>query len=94
MSFVLEVGDRRVRILGVTRNPSGEWLREQGRNVVIAVGQRAHGVRFLLGDRDTEVQGTLRRGEAGVRILRIPPRATEGQRLRRAVDQHPAPRVP
>ena len=40
--FVLEIGPRRVHILGVTRNPTGPWV-QQARNFLIAVGERAHG---------------------------------------------------
>jgi hypothetical protein len=35
--FVLEIGPRRVHILGVTRNPTGPWV-QRARNFLIAVG--------------------------------------------------------
>ena len=45
--FILEVGTRRVHILGATRHPTGPWVTQQARNFMIAVGETVSGVPAL-----------------------------------------------
>ena len=42
--FALEVGDRYLHVLGVTRHPDGSWTTQQARNLVMDLGE--HIARF------------------------------------------------
>jgi putative transposase len=39
--FVIEPGNRRVRLLGVTARPSGAWVTHVGRNLAMDLDERA-----------------------------------------------------
>jgi putative transposase len=75
--FVMEVGSRYVHILGITANPDGLWTVQQIRNLLMDLGDRATGFRFLVRDRAgqfTAVFDAVLAG-AGIEAVKIPPRS-------------------
>jgi putative transposase len=75
--FVMEVGSRYVHISGITANPDGPWTVQQIRNLMMDLGDRAAGWRFLVRDRAgqfTASFGAVLAG-AGIEAVKIPPRS-------------------
>ena len=48
---VVEHATRRIRILGVTLHPTGQWTAQQARNLLINLGEQAEQVKFMIRDR-------------------------------------------
>ena len=93
---VIEHGRRRVHLAGITAHPTGAWVTQQARNLLMDLGEHAEQFRFLIRDRDSKFTAAFDAVFAGadIRIVRTPRAGTSGERHRRALDRHAAPRMP
>jgi putative transposase len=58
---VIEHATRRIRIIGITLHPTGEWTAQQARNLIMDLGEHAGRVKFLIRDRGSNFTTARRR---------------------------------
>jgi transposase InsO family protein len=75
--FVVEVQSRRVHLAGITTHPSGAWVTQQARNLLMNLGEHTDRFQFLIRDRDTKFTAAFDAvfAAAGIEAVKIPPRA-------------------
>jgi putative transposase len=75
--FFIEHGTRRVHLAGITAHPTGEWVTQQARNLLMNLMGRADSFKFVVRDRDTKFTAAFDAvfTAVGVRLIRTPVRA-------------------
>jgi putative transposase len=68
---VIEHATRRIRILGVTLHPTGEWTTQQARNLLMDLGEQADRVKFMIRDRGSNYTAAFDAilADAGIRTV-------------------------
>jgi putative transposase len=56
---VIEHATRRIRILGLTPHPTGEWTVQQARTLLVDLGDQAHQAKFMIRDRGSNFTATF-----------------------------------
>ncbi|MGI5186362.1 hypothetical protein ACQEVZ_60005 [Dactylosporangium sp. CA-152071] len=81
--FFVELATRQVHIAGVTTHPTGDWVTQQARNLLMNLDQHADRLHLLLRDRDTKFTAAFDTvfTAAGIDVLRTPPRAPRAKEV-------------
>jgi len=71
---VIEHDRRRVHLAGITAHPTGDWVTQQARNLLMDLGERADQFQFLIRDRDSKFTAAFDAVFVGadIRIIRTP----------------------
>lgn len=68
---VIEHATRRIRILGVTRHPTGERTTQQARNLLMDLGEQTHRIKLMIRDRGSDFTAAFDAvlADAGIRTV-------------------------
>ena len=91
--FFIEHGTPRVHLAGIGAHPTGAWVTQQGRNLLMDLEGQMDGLKFLIRDRDAMLSPAFDAvfTAIGVRIMKTPVRAPRANAI--AEQNPPAGRV-
>jgi len=77
VAFVIETGTRRVHLLGITANPTGEWATRLARHLAVELEEGGHRFTHLIRDRDAKFTAAFDAvfGSIGITVLPTAPQA-------------------
>jgi transposase InsO family protein len=75
--FFLSLERRRIEFVACTANPTGAWVAQQARNLLMTLDDRQQPLRLLIHDRDTKFSGGCDHvfQSEGITVIRTPVRA-------------------
>jgi hypothetical protein len=94
--FVIELDRRRVWLAGVTANPTGPWVAQQARDLLMNVGEQAGRFQLLIRDRDAKFIAAFDNvfTADGIRVIRTPVRAPKANAYAERWGPHRPNRMP
>jgi putative transposase len=79
--FFIELATRRVRVAGITTNPDGRWVTQQGRHLLMQLDDEGVRPLFLVRDRDSKFTREFDEvfHSEGIRVIKAPVRAPKAR---------------